>query len=91
MAALLLKLTQTLTGDTVHRFNATKKLADTVEANITFLLDLSTRTPQALEAWTALLQRQGNAVLQLGGVAYKRETLRPSPIAKKIKETLRQS
>ena len=26
-----------------------------------------------------------------GGVAYKRETLRPSPIAKKIKETLRRS
>ena len=87
--ALLLKLTQALAGDTIHRFNATKKLADTVEANTTFLLDLSTRMPQALEAWAALLHLQGNAVLQLGGVAYKRETLRPSPIAKKIKETLR--
>ena len=65
--ALLLKLTQALAGDTVHRFNATKKLADTVEANTTFLLDLSTRAPQALEARAALLQLQGNAVLQGGG------------------------
>ena len=65
--ALLLKLTQALAGDTIHRFNATKKLADTVEANTTFLLDLSTRMPQALEAWAALLHLQGNAVLQLGG------------------------
>ena len=73
----------------MHRFNATKKLADRIEANATFLLDLSRRTRQALEAWTALLKLQGNVVLQLGGVAYKRETLRPSPVAKKIKEALR--
>ena len=90
-AALLLKLTQVLKDDTVHRFHATQKLADTIETNTTFLLDLSTRTPQALEAWTALLQLQGNAVLQLGGVAFKRETLRPSPIAKRIKDALRMS
>ncbi|CAE7254234.1 unnamed protein product, partial [Symbiodinium sp. CCMP2592] len=81
-AALLLKLTQALGGDAVHRSNATKKLADTVEVNTTFLLDLSRHTPQALEA---LLLLQGNAMLQLGGVGYKRETLRRSPVAKKIK------
>ncbi|CAE7334859.1 unnamed protein product, partial [Symbiodinium microadriaticum] len=39
--------------------------------------------------WGALLALQGSTVLQLGGFAYKRESLKPSPAMAKLKEMLR--
>ena len=66
-----------------------RKMADVMEAPATFQLDLSTRTTATLEAWASLLALQGCTVLQLGGVAYKRETLKPSPAVAKIKDSLR--
>ena len=51
----------------------------------TFQMDLSVRTPAALEAWGALLALQGSTGLQLGGFAYKRESLKPSPAVAKLK------
>ncbi|CAE7400543.1 unnamed protein product [Symbiodinium sp. CCMP2456] len=89
VAEHLQKLCVVLGQDTVHRFNCTRKMADVMETSATFQLDLSTRTPASIEAWNSLLILQGCTVLQLGGVAYKRETLKPSPVIAKFKDTLR--
>ncbi|CAE7487295.1 unnamed protein product, partial [Symbiodinium sp. KB8] len=84
----LQKLCQALAQDTVHRFHCTRKMADVMESPATFQLDLSTRTAISLEAWAALMALQGCTVLQLGGFAYKRETLKPSPAIAKLKDMI---
>ncbi|OLP76319.1 hypothetical protein AK812_SmicGene43763 [Symbiodinium microadriaticum] len=84
----LQKLCQALAQDTVHRFHCTRKMADVMESPATFQLDLSTRTALSLEAWAALMALQGCTVLQLGGFAYKRETLKPSPAVAKLKDMI---
>eukprot|EP00439_Symbiodinium_sp_Y106_P071911 s1460_g13.t1 len=87
VAGHLQKLTQLLLlPDLVHRFSCTKRLTDTMEGTATFMLDLSIRTPQSLEVWSSLLALQGCTVLQLGGIAHKREGFKPSPAIAKIKE-----
>ena len=91
VAQHLLKLTQLLaTPDLLHRFSCTRKMMETMEGTASFMMDLSIRTPQAMEAWTCLLALQGCTVLQLGGLAYKREGFKPSPAILKIKEMIRQ-
>ena len=78
-----------LIPDLVHRFGRKRKLSETMEGTATFLMDLSTRTPQSLEAWHSLLALQGCTVLQLGGIAYRKESFKPSPGIAKIKEMIR--
>ena len=91
VAQHLLKLTQLLaTPDLLHRFSCTRKMMETMEGTASFMMDLSIRTPQAMEAWTCLLALQGCTVLQLGGLAYKREGFKPSPAILKIKAMIRQ-
>ena len=90
VAGHLQKLAQLLLlPDLVHRFSCTKRLTETMEGTATFKLDLSIRTPQSLEVWNSLLALQGCTVLQLGGIAYKREGFKPSPAIAKIKEMIR--
>ncbi|CAE7368000.1 unnamed protein product, partial [Symbiodinium microadriaticum] len=89
VATHIQKLCQTLGQDVVHRFHCTRRLQDTSDSPATFQMDLSVRTPAALEAWGALLALQGSTVLQLGGFAYKRESLNPSPAIAKLKDMLR--
>ena len=90
VAQHLLRLTQLLaTPDLVHRFSCTRRLTETMEGTASFMMDLSIRTPQATEAWTSLLALQGCTVLQLGGLAYKREGFKPSPAIAKLKEMIR--
>ena len=78
-----------LIPELVHCFGCKRKLSETMEGTATFLMDLSTRTPQSLEAWHSLLALQGCTVLQLGGIAYRKESSKPSPGIAKIKEMIR--
>ena len=90
VAAHLQKLAKLLLiPDLVHRFGCKRRLSETMEGTATFLMDLSTRTPQSLEAWNSLLALQGCTVLQLGGIAYRKESFKPSPGIAKIKEMIR--
>ncbi|CAE7238906.1 unnamed protein product, partial [Symbiodinium sp. CCMP2456] len=75
--------------DVVHRFACTRRMSDTMESTATFLLDLTTRTPASLEAWHSLQALQGCTLLQLGGMAYKKESFKPSPAIQKLKEMIR--
>ena len=78
-----------LIPELVHCFGCKRKLSEKMEGTATFLMDLSTRTPQSLEAWHSLLALQGCTVLQLGGIAYRKESSKPSPGIAKIKEMIR--
>eukprot|EP00439_Symbiodinium_sp_Y106_P046963 s2644_g6.t1 len=90
VAAHLQKLAKLLLiPDLVHRLGCKRRLSETMEGTATFLMDLSTRTPQSLEAWNSLLALQGCTVLQLGGIAYRKESFKPSPGIAKIKEMIR--
>ncbi|CAE7728748.1 unnamed protein product [Symbiodinium sp. CCMP2592] len=78
-----------LDQDTVTRFSCTRKVTETMANQATFLMDISVRTPAAMEAWKTMHMLQGCSVLQLGGMAYRRDTLKCSPLVEKIKEMLR--
>ncbi|CAE7249285.1 PRP2 [Symbiodinium sp. CCMP2592] len=86
VASHLQKLTQLLLlPDLVHRFGCKRRLTETI---YDILDGPAIRTPQSLEAWGSLLALQGCTVLQLGGIAYRKETFKPSPGIVKIKEML---
>ncbi|CAE7618384.1 ML1 [Symbiodinium sp. CCMP2592] len=74
-----------LDQDTVTRFSCTRKVTETMANQATFLMDISVRTPAAMEAWKTMHMLQGCSVLQLGGMAYRRDTLKCSPLVEKIK------
>ncbi|CAE7876320.1 unnamed protein product [Symbiodinium microadriaticum] len=82
---LLEELYKSLKGEVVARFRCTRKLTDTMESQATFFFDISTRgTGQ--EAWKILMMLQGNCVLQLIGLGYKRAGLRRGPVAEKVRD-----
>ncbi|CAE7234626.1 unnamed protein product, partial [Symbiodinium sp. KB8] len=84
---LLEELYKSLKGEVVARFRCTRKLTDTMESQATFFFDISTRgTGQ--EAWKILMMLQGNCVLQLIGLGYKKAGLRRGPVAEKVRDWL---
>ncbi|CAE7868724.1 unnamed protein product [Symbiodinium microadriaticum] len=84
---LLEELYKSLKGEVVARFRCTRKLTDTMESQATFFFDISTRgTGQ--EAWKLLMMLQGNCVLQLIGLGYKKAGLRRGPVAEKVRDWL---
>ncbi|CAE7319892.1 unnamed protein product [Symbiodinium microadriaticum] len=85
----LTALQQSLDADTVTRFACTRKLTETMQGMATFLMDISVRSPAAQESWNSILSLQGNTVLQLIGLAYRRETLQCGPMVNQLKEMIR--
>ncbi|CAE7367984.1 PRP2 [Symbiodinium sp. CCMP2592] len=76
VATHLKKLTQLLLlPDLVHRFGCKRRLAETMEGTTTFLMDLSTRTPQSLDAWGSLLALQGLILTNRGNACYMNSTV----------------
>ena len=66
-----------------------RKLTETMQGVATFLMDISVRSQAAQESWTHILSLQGNTVLQLIGLAYRRETLQCGPMVNQLKEMIR--
>ena len=84
---MLEKLYTAIRTDVVTRFSCTRKLTETMETQATFYFDLSCRN-QGQAAWDTMIQLQGNCVLQLIGLAYKRAGLRRGPMAQKLRDLL---
>ena len=84
---LLEELYKSLKGDVVTRFRCTRKLTETMESQATFYFDISTRG-QGQDAWKILMMLQGNCVLQLIGLGFKKAGLRRGPIAEKVRDWL---
>ena len=70
----------------IDQFHCTRRMTEAMDSQATFLMSISVRSEAAAKLWSLLWDLQGSCVLQLIGVAYKREGLWPSPWALRLRE-----
>lgn len=77
------------TPNMVNRFHATRPLREQLTGSvITFMLDLTVRDPASHQVHQTMLELQGNCVLQLIGLQWRRESFQRSALARRVKDML---
>ena len=72
----------------VHRFHATRKLTETVQGELPFLLAVSMRGPEADKAHQLLCKLAGSASLRVIGVSLRQERPKRQPMAEQLQKLL---
>ena len=72
----------------VHRFHATRKLTETVQGELPFLLAVSMRGPEADKAHQLLCKLAGSSSLRVIGVSLRQERPKRQPMAEQLQKLL---
>ena len=72
----------------VHRFHATRKLTETVQGDLPFLLAVSMRGPEADKAHQLLCTLEGSSSLRVIGVSLQQERPKRQPLAEQLQKML---
>ena len=72
----------------IHRFHATRPLADTMTGVTAFQLDISNRTKGHPTVWETLEALTGLSAMQVIGLQLRRDTLKQSPAAALVQQAL---
>ena len=72
------------TTGVVHRFHSTRPMGVNQHSTLVFLLELGYRTEPAQRVVTSMQKLQHNAALQIVGSQLRPESLRRSPLAKRL-------
>ena len=85
MLSLMTQLCSDLaTTGVVHRFHSTRPMGVNQHSTLVFLLELGYRTEPAQRVVTSMQKLQRNAALQIVGSQLRPESLRRSPLAKRL-------
>ncbi|CAE7367016.1 MCAT, partial [Symbiodinium sp. KB8] len=86
MQLVIQQILECLKQPVIHQFHCTRRMTEAMDSQATFLMSVSMRSEAAAKLWSLLMDLQGSCILQLLGVGYRKEGLKPSPWALRLRD-----
>ncbi|CAE7350820.1 MCAT [Symbiodinium microadriaticum] len=86
MQLVIQQILECLKQPVIHQFHCTRRMTEAMDSQATFLMSVSVRSEAAAKLWSLLMDLQGSCILQLLGVGYRKEGLKPSPWALRLRD-----